>query len=1130
MSNISIFNPCPLSEGVWERYDSYLSNAPGSVLINRKEFRDGFGAVVSDGGTQFHFTGARVDDNGCVKISGGALKSGYSLDKHNQAMDVIRSLENQTHLSASGSVLDDEPEDPLWYEWGFIDPDSESYVTEWTWTDPGANEDNNINVFKMWGDVSYTSAYIVTEVRGGVRLSGSTVDAEGYINYRRKGETTWRRGPQMRHILDGDKDRDFGMGSHMSCPIMRLAPGTVYEFQVVIEHPAALGDSTTYSDPLSLPVYEFKTRHQPYAPKTGSTVNITTRTGLFSNLGSGATLAGGHVTIQAGDYSSDSDQASGDAVILNLKGTQENPLLVEGIGEVIIPHLRIQGAEWVILHNVKVANRAYMTGDYDQTTSGQISCIHVGDQDNIGITLSSVDLHWHSSLPQTWEEGYRNNIDFDLYRYKINGIPSSSGPLGESSKYLTFDNCDFTDGPKRDFDDAVNDVVRATEWANNEGFDIRSQSMVMRRCNVINNYDNSLTGVGSGNGLAIFNRLENNLIGYSHDDALELEKGQSGHILLDNTIFGAGMLYNLNTGVAPMNHRCTNRTQTRTISPTFVSTGQYDVEFTGGDYAEFLYSSPLWQDIGDGTYRCWSGEDVIPSFKIKNPTTYSKYEGIYTAVLQYPQHTEIQASGVTRRNKDRYVYQKPSGDGNWHYVAWTDVGGVWRYQAGTCTVEPRIWNSTTVNGTDIEDVSFTSVQYLTGKRVVGIWLTDTSDPDPANHFDYPSPDIAYTRRYNTDINKAHPGNDDIYATDAQPLAAGDVITLKDASGSTTVKRTGFVGSSGISMQDESGTLPIWVVNHQHTGVHEIGGGDNPLKWRSFSDDLRSRAYSMPGNFVGCFFLTQRGCNNVTRPGWGGGYYFANNMFSTSETSWDNTGTSSNEKLGDVYNSDDTYKVWDYNGYYNNNQNYKRYWAGKSLSSLRSDYGWDINSIDFATEQDAGIDNVLSSMFENFYDEVSRGDRDLANDYRPNWNYADFGAGGSPGRSTHGVWRPLRAKTSADIYGAGIEESDPLATILGPTVNTLDDPSSLSIGASNKSVDRRDIAPNQALLGSSVSGTIQSSNYEQYTLPEGWTSEATSGASFDTVTAALGIDVGDPADRKLFLVNSDQTVAVLIMKG
>ena len=151
MAKLRIWNPCPASIDVWGRYESHMGTAPGVVKIDRKEWRDGFGAVVSQDGSDVRLTGARVDDNGLTTLTGSADAASYSVDEHNELMHVVRSLEDQTHLSANTAVTDDAPSDPDWHEFG-MDPVS--------FADPGETNRDEVQLIGIDVDAGFSHAYI----------------------------------------------------------------------------------------------------------------------------------------------------------------------------------------------------------------------------------------------------------------------------------------------------------------------------------------------------------------------------------------------------------------------------------------------------------------------------------------------------------------------------------------------------------------------------------------------------------------------------------------------------------------------------------------------------------------------------------------------------------------------------------------------------------------------------------------------------------------------------------------------------------------------------------------------------------------------------------------------------------
>ena len=947
--------PCPDALDNWGKYEQALNGAPGTTLIGRKEWRDGFGAVVSQDGGNIVLTGARVDDNGLTRVSG---VGSTDVDEHNDLMQVMRSLD-QTHLSSGATLSDSAPDDPDWHEFG-MDPV--------TFTDPGENNLDQLQVIGIDVDASFNSLYIVVKIRGDEQEV-----SEGYVNYRRKGTSVWTRGPQLRGIHGVPEDGRIGLDRHISGPLLRLAPGTTYEFEVVIEHDADIGSGTNWQNPLTLPVYEAKTRHQPYAPKDGQVISVDTRSLVLAYLDLNTVIPGGHLKIEAGDYTLPTDTDETQAVI-SISGTKERPLLIEGLGDVTLPRIKVTGS-WVILHNVKVANHTNYEGDFVDGDDSRATIV-MNDPTSEGIVLSKVDTIWHTDLPQTWEEAYRLNLNYDMKHYKINGINNdANGPSGPSPKWTLIENCDLTEGPKKSFEDIWNHQTRPVEWIGNEGFDIRHQSWTMRKCNIINNYDNSITGTGSGKGLSTFARFENNLFALSHDDVLEMEKGQGGTVLVDNMI-------------------C----------------------------ASLAIRSPK------------SGGPIVP------PTN-------------------------TQRTSE------------WEIDTVTDLGnGEWE----VTFVDPP-------SNTWINERKF-SVLWQNGKA----WARK----------DQASPIV-----YESNMSAQRPGNDDIYATPADSLVPGPATVQ-------TSHRTPFPGSNTLSIQDGiTGTLPTWIVGLQHTGIHETGNADTPNKLKVY------RAV----NFVGTFQVTQRGCRHMYKPGMAGGYYYVNNTFILAQTSWDNIGGSSNTGFGDWYPTPtNPYGMQDYNAYYNNNSS-KGYWGGQSLVNIQANYGFDFNSHDYRDVRTQ--DNVLEVSYYNMWDEPARANRDMSL-YRPNWTYSTYPlSGGTLGPATYGTYKPLRAKATVDArnYGTGVPMSDPVAKVVGPSIDSSDDVSFL--GAPNKTEDRTDVAPHQALMGSAVNGTVSVDQYEHYSLPDGWTSEDPNDLA---LISSLGI-TPKGGTKKLLLVNAAQTVGLLVEK-
>jgi hypothetical protein len=261
---------------------------------------------------------------------------------------------------------------------------------------------------------------------------------------------------------------------------------------------------------------------------------------------------------------------------------------------------------------------------------------------------------------------------------------------------------------------------------------------------------------------------------------------------------------------------------------------------------------------------------------------------------------------------------------------------------------------------------------------------------------------------------------------------------------------------------------------------------------------------------------------MQKPGEGGGYYYVNNTFMLAQSSWDQQGTTSNQTLGDWYGEPYPYGLMNYNAYYNNNTS-KFYWGNKTLGGLFTSFGIDEDSHDYYDRRNT--DNALDISYDNMWDEPAKANRDSSL-RRPNWTYSTYpNSGGTLGESCLGTYKPLRAKATATSrnYGTGVPMTDPVAKIVGPSIDTNDDVTFL--GAVNKTEDRTDVAPHQACLGDAVAGPVSVEAYEQYSLPAGWTSEDPNN---NTLLTSLGI-TPKGGTRKLLLVNAAQTVGLLVEK-
>ena len=101
--NPATSTPSPSAATEWERYEELLTSASGSDVIERKEFRDGLGAVVKDNSTTINLTGSRVDDNGVLRVVGGCATADWNLQQLEDWMEVVHGLWSQTHFKDPGS-------------------------------------------------------------------------------------------------------------------------------------------------------------------------------------------------------------------------------------------------------------------------------------------------------------------------------------------------------------------------------------------------------------------------------------------------------------------------------------------------------------------------------------------------------------------------------------------------------------------------------------------------------------------------------------------------------------------------------------------------------------------------------------------------------------------------------------------------------------------------------------------------------------------------------------------------------------------------------------------------------------------------------------------------------------------
>ena len=574
----------------FQQYASHLASAPGTVKIAKKEWRDGFGAVLSESSSRYVLTGARVDDNGLAKITGSSSTTGYTKAKHDDLFQVFRSLENQNHLgpATGGSVADGAPEDTNWYQHGLTSQSFSVALPDDTSTET--------RIHNIEGDVTYNHAYVIVDFYG-----DADRDATMYAKFRRSGSsdsyaispTVRRNDPQT-----GSSTKDASTRTrHFSVPLLRLAPGTEYELVLCFasSNNVAMGDATatsTHEHSLTL-----KTRHRPYHPASGTTTTISSRTSLKSRLEGGADESGNTIIISAGDYTLASErsgtQTTTEAWEIDIYGTASDPALVIGDGEVLLPRCKLKdNCSHVIFQNLKFCNFT------NNPSFGATSPYLEIEQDSHGVTLADIELHWHADMPSTCEEA----INQDTWHDNWLGIKCIDGSSGDSVTDLTIMNSKISPGKVYDISNALAGN-RIGEFLTDETMDIRAKQCVIEHNAIWNIYDNSLSGFSGSSATSRGHFFYENQFWATNDDWLELDRSQGGQVLIGNQQAGACRWEQVEQGYSILPEYVTGRVIDNTITAvnslgsgrwecTFDSVPNYGMVYQDGKYYLFEDNYP----------------------------------------------------------------------------------------------------------------------------------------------------------------------------------------------------------------------------------------------------------------------------------------------------------------------------------------------------------------------------------------------------------------------------------------------------------------------------------------------------------------------------------------------------------
>jgi hypothetical protein len=342
-------------EARWNRFDAIRQGQAGDAfLVQPLAFRDGLGASIVRRGDNALLLGARVDDEGVLKIQGG-VKNASLQHVQDDMFTFVRSLYYAFNLQS--------PTAPT-ISLNFVAPPTPGVVAVGSNASPDTG--NATLAGQLRGDVTLASASIIWDVQG-----DANANATSRLQFRRQGTTAWRDALDLSRVKYTDHHTGQAV-NQLAGSIFHLSPGTTYEIQTTLVDPD--GGSVTRTT-------TFTTRTAPKISNPGKVTEVRATDNLDAVLA--AARPGDTLLLHAGDYKSNT---YGDMVVIDQSGTQANPILLQayGDGEVRFTSILVK-ANHIWIDGVTV-NQAVPVAD-GPILSG-IRAISVNNAFFTGITLT----------------------------------------------------------------------------------------------------------------------------------------------------------------------------------------------------------------------------------------------------------------------------------------------------------------------------------------------------------------------------------------------------------------------------------------------------------------------------------------------------------------------------------------------------------------------------------------------------------------------------------------------------------------------------------------------------------------------------------------------------------------------
>jgi len=1164
----------------WQRYEELLSNAPGTTIIGKKEFRDGLGAVIKSNGDNVNLTASRVDDNGVLKIAGGVASENWNLKTCGEFLQFVHGLWSQTHRrdpssnktepainnqstsNGEGNFLQwgfltityaGGPSDDFNFEYQYNVDTSTNYLTvaglpvferydTRSWreqikltTKNGASLPNTTPQV-LSSEVYYLDSYTSTNEKFKIETaSGNVIDFENggdgndslwikspwslttyikeisgdvtfdtfsfrvhiagdsemktvcEVRYKPKAAKNWKRATNAR-VYRARNCYESYKWQICGC-IIRLNANTLYDVEFKIKNTSGVYVGNENKNEVATIKTNFRTRTRPVNPSGGTIHQPTTLDQLRVLLGCNGTTgttatAGDVIKIPSGDFSDANGTNKLDGI--SVSGIESNPILIQGEGDrTILPRFVFSDdADWLTFSDFQICN--WFSSSIGSTSKTQVFSVKANCNSR-GVVFQNCKIK-NASLPTDI-----HGAAIDGKRYDGHGGFFLGGTSGQVLRDWLIEDCLIELGSYPDFDSVENDTqdnglsVRDC-WTPGEAFDNRTLSSVFSFCRFHNLYESGY-GHNSGSGGKSISR--NNVLDHCefyaiYDDLFEFDHSEGGNIHYHCKSWHGANWKNTNlNGVAPILSKWHWQAQPRYYDQYTVSNATTVDNYNAWDVA-------FQSNDGQTNYNVSVRGNNIGAGHVLRQRNYKQY------TITDGQTFNVVGHGYQNGNRVCFIGSQSAA-----------VPSQLSAETYNLSSGKTASNKTPTPATFYFVVNASENTFQISETLDGDAINNVSDPG-ANGRYVADVDFFYTwavrRRIesnnqdnlkcqiSTRLAGSYPNRDE-YNNTIGPDQNFPVLFCGDT-------RAAFAGYRIASAQDsDTGSIPNWLINNQHTGAANQSGPDAGFKWRGSVNHS-------PLNIVGTTLQTQykNGRMNLLAKQsaffasciWlrsSSGFFYSNVDDITSAPT---ESTTVGGKL--------KYNFWDRNAYFNlyTTTHNKDLIGVATIKSMFENYGIDQNSVELLIP--------------------SNGDR-VSDDIENVWQQSNA----QTKNPSAGFWAPVDIGTryglipndSGKLYDAGPteEEMPGVQNLLGPFLNN-EDTGNVSFLAT-KNNNRRDIGPTQKGIGDTPTGQRSFVDFLSFYLPDGWTIQ-----NDDSDFSELGINATN-ASHRLTISNDAGTAAIMV---